>query len=59
MLEAQMGRLRGRIHPVRLHALRYTFLTETGAHDPLTLQYGAGHDSMKKIMRYAHPRENQ
>jgi len=41
-----------------LHALRHTFLTEAGEHtDPFTLQYVAGHDSIKTMMRYVHTRE--
>ena len=41
-----------------LHALRHTFLTEAGEYtDPFTLQYVAGHDSIKTTMRYVHPRE--
>ena len=40
------------------NALRHTFLTEAGEHTaPFTLQYVAGHDSIKTIMRYVHPRE--
>jgi len=61
VVEAQMGRLRSRIHPhpdAGLHALRHTFLTEAGEHtDPFTLQYVAGHDTIKTTMRYVHPRE--
>jgi integrase len=60
VLEAQMERLRSRIHPhpdAGLHALRHTFLTEAGEHtDPFTLQYVAGHDTIKTTMRYVHPR---
>ena len=61
MLEVQMGRLRSRIQPhadAGLHALRHTFLTEAGQYtDPFTLQYVAGHDTIKTTMRYVHPRE--
>jgi len=61
VLEDQMGRLRGQIRPhadAGLHALRHTFLTEAGAYtDPFTLQYVAGHDTIKTTMRYVHPRE--
>jgi len=60
-LEAQMGRLRQRIRPhsdAGLHALRHTFLTEAGEYtDPFSLQYVAGHDTIKTTMRYVHPRE--
>ena len=56
-----MGRLRRQIHPhadAGLHALRHTFLTEAGEYtDPFTLQYVAGHDTIKTTMRYVHPRE--
>ncbi len=61
VLEVQMGRLRSRLHPhsdAGLHALRHTFLTEAGEYtDPFTLQYVAGHDTIKTTMRYVHPRE--
>jgi hypothetical protein len=61
VLEVQMGRLRSRLDPhpdAGLHALRHTFLTEAGEHtDPFTLQYVAGHDTIKTTMRYVHPRE--
>ena len=61
ILEVQMGRLRRRIQPhadAGLHALRHTFLTEAGQFtDPFTLQYVAGHDTIKTTMRYVHPRE--
>jgi integrase len=61
VLEVQMGRLRSRIQPhpdAGLHALRHTFLTEAGEYtDPFTLQYVAGHDTIKTTMRYVHPRE--
>ena len=40
-----------------LHTLRHTFLTEAGEHtDAFTLQYIAGHDTIKTTMRYVHPR---
>ena len=62
VLEEQMARLRDKIetHPdAGLHTLRHTFLTEAGAHtDPFTLQYVAGHDSIKTTMRYVHPQAN-
>ena len=36
----------------------HTFLTEAGEHtDPFTLQYVAGHDTIKTTMRYVHPQE--
>jgi integrase len=61
VLEDQMGRLRSQIQPhadAGLHALRHTFLTEAGEYtDPFTLQYVAGHDTIKTTMRYVHPRE--
>src|SRR5215472_13569430 len=61
VLEDQMGRLRARIRPhadAGLHALRHTFLTEAGEYtDPFTLQYVAGHDTIKTTMRYVHPQE--
>jgi Phage integrase family len=61
VLEDQMGRLRRQIEPhpdAGLHALRHTFLTEAGEYtDPFTLQYVAGHDTIKTTMRYVHPRE--
>ena len=61
VLEVQMGRLRARLDPhpdAGLHALRHTFLTEAGEHtDPFTLQYVAGHDTIKTTMRYVHPQE--
>ena len=57
-----MGALRTRIqtHPdAGLHGLRHTFLTEAGGcTDPFTLQYVAGHDSIKTTMRYVHPQAN-
>jgi len=62
VLEEQMTRLRKKIkvHPdAGLHALRHTFLTEAGTYtDPFTLQYVAGHDSIKTTMRYVHPQAN-
>jgi integrase len=62
VLETQMGALRAIIqtHPdAGLHGLRHTFLTEAGGcTDPFTLQYVAGHDSIKTTMRYAHPQAN-
>ena len=37
---------------------RISFLTEAGEYtDPFTLQYAAGHDTIKTTMRYVHPRE--
>jgi integrase-like protein len=49
-----------KVHPdAGLHALRHTFLTEAGTYtDPFTLQYVAGHDSIKTTMRYVHPQAN-
>ncbi len=62
VLETQMGSLRTMIqtHPdAGLHGLRHTFLTEAGGcTDPFTLQYVAGHDSIKTTMRYVHPQAN-
>jgi integrase len=62
VLETQMGTLRTKIetHPdAGLHGLRHTFLTEAGGcTDPFTLQYVAGHDSIKTTMRYVHPQAN-
>jgi len=62
VLETQMGTLRTRIktHPdAGLHGLRHTFLTEAGEHtDPFTLQYTAGHDTIRTTMRYVHPQAN-
>ena len=59
VLETQIGDLRKKIktHPdAGLHGLRHTFLTEAGEYaDPFTLQYVAGHDSIKTTMRYVHP----
>jgi integrase len=61
-LEAQIERLRARIktHPdAGLHSLRHTFLTIAGEHvNPYTLQYIAGHDSIKTTMRYVHPQKD-
>jgi integrase len=60
VLESQMGRLRDKIKidaDAGLHTLRHTFLTEAGEYtDAFTLQYIAGHDTIKTTMRYAHPR---
>jgi integrase len=65
VLESEMGRLREKlardkikIDPdVGLHPLRHTFLTEAREHtDAFTLQYIAGHDTIKTTMRYVHPR---
>src|SRR5215467_790963 len=37
---------------------RISFLTEAGEYtNPFTLQYVAGHDTIKTTMRYVHPRE--
>jgi integrase len=62
VLETQIGALRKKIktHPdAGLHGLRHTFLTEAGEHtDPFTLQYVAGHDTIKTTMRYVHPQAN-
>jgi integrase len=62
VLETQMGEPRATIqtHPdAGLHGLRHTFLTEAGGcTDPFTLQYVAGHDSIKTTMRYVHPQAN-
>jgi integrase len=59
-LESQMGRLRDKITidpDAGLHTLRHTFLTEAGEYtDAFTLQYIAGHDTIKTTMRYVHPR---
>ena len=42
-----------------LHGLRHIFLTEAGGcTHPFTLQYVAGHDSIKTTMRYVHPQAN-
>jgi len=60
VLESQMGRLRDKIKTdpdAGLHTLRHTFLTEAGEYtDAFTLQYIAGHDTIKTTMRYVHPR---
>jgi hypothetical protein len=60
VLESQMGRLRDKIMvdaDAGLHTLRHTFLTEAGEYtDAFTLQYIAGHDTIKTTMRYVHPR---
>jgi integrase len=60
VLESQMGRLRDKIKTnpdAGLHALRHTFLTEAGEYTgAFTLQYIAGHDTIKTTMRYVHPR---
>ena len=62
VLETQITKVRKKIstHPdAGLHALRHTFLTEAGEHtDPFTLQYVAGHDTIKTTMRCVHPRED-
>ena len=62
MLETQMGALRATIqtHPDSgLHGLRHTFLTcAGGCTDPFTLQYVAGHDSIKTTMCNVHPQAN-
>jgi len=43
-----------------IHACRHTFLTEAEKYtDPFTLQYVAGHDSIKTTMRYVHPQEDR
>lgn len=64
VLESEMGRLREKLAHDKikldpdagLHTLRHTFLTEAGEHtDAFTLQYIAGHDSIKTTMRYVHP----
>jgi len=65
VLESKMGRLREKfardnieVDPdAGLHTLRHTFLTEAGEHtDAFTLQYIAGHDTIKTTMHYVHPR---
>ncbi len=62
VLEGQMAQLRKKIktHPdAGIHACRHSFLTEAGTYtDPFTLQYVAGHDSIKTTMRYVHPQED-
>jgi integrase len=63
-LESETGRPREklardkiRLDPdAGLHALRHTFLTEGGEYrDTFTLQYIAGHHTIKTTMRYVHP----
>jgi integrase len=60
VLESQMGRLRDKIKTdpdAGLHTLRHTLLTEAEEYtDAFTLQYIAGHDTIKTTMRYVHPR---
>jgi integrase len=60
VFESQMGRLRDKIKTdsdTGLRTLRHTFLTEAGEYtDAFTLQYIAGHDTIKTTMRYVHPR---
>lgn len=65
ILESEIGRLREKLARDKikldpdagLHTLRHTFLTEAGEHtDAFTLQYIAGHDTIKTTMRYVHPR---
>ncbi len=60
VLESEMGRLREKLARDKikldpdagLHTLRHTFLTEAGEHtDAFTLQYIAGHDTIKTTMR--------
>jgi integrase len=62
VLESQIGQLKKKINAhvdAGLHAMRHTFLTETGEYtDPFTLQYVAGHDNIKTTMRYVHPQAN-
>ena len=62
ILETQMTALKQKINPhpdAGIHACRHSFLTEAGKHtDPFTLQYVAGHDSIKTTMRYVHPQED-
>jgi len=62
ILETQMTALKKKIHAhsdAGIHACRHTFLTEAGKYtDPFTLQYVAGHDSIKTTMRYVHPQED-
>jgi integrase len=64
-MEKEMGRLREKLARDKikldpdagLHTLRHRFLTEAGEHtDAFTLQYIAGHDTIKTTMRYVHPR---
>jgi integrase len=64
VLESEMGRLREMARDkikidsdAGLHTLRHTFLTEAGEYtDAFTLQYIAGHDTIKTTMQYVHPR---
>ena len=64
VLESEMGRLREMARDkikidsdAGLHTLRHTFLTEAGEYtDAFTLQYIAGHETIKTTMRYVHPR---
>ncbi|HWF93053.1 MAG TPA: tyrosine-type recombinase/integrase, partial [Terriglobales bacterium] len=62
ILETQMTALKKKIgaHPdAGIHACRHIFLTEAGRYtDPFTLQYVAGHDSIKTTMRYVHPQQD-
>jgi integrase len=60
ILESEMGRLREKLardkikldSDAGLHTLRHRFLTEAGEHtDAFTLQYIAGHDTIKTTMR--------
>lgn len=60
ILESEMGRLREKLARDKikldpdagLHTLRHRFLTEAGEHmDAFTLQYIAGHDTIKTTMR--------
>ena len=57
-LREKLARDKIRLDPdAGLHTLRHTFLTEAGEHtDAFTLQYIAGHDSIKTTMRYVHSR---
>ena len=47
---------------ISLHLLSFQVVPDAGcgitARDPFTLQYVAGHDSIKTTMRYVHPRED-
>jgi hypothetical protein len=60
VLESQMGTLRGKITNdtnAGLHTLRHAFLTEAGeCTAAFTLQYIAGHDTIKTTMWYVRPR---
>ena len=62
VLETQMTALKKKIDAhtdAGIHACRHTFLTEAGKYtDPFTLQYVAGHDSIKTTMRYVHPQQD-